>query len=198
MYCLGFQIVLLLNVLWIEQMKISKTCIFRCRYVEPCGLQRNGQEPRYLCADFLRCGTGGHIDQEVKSKNKSAVGKYQWAATLVVKKQNGSSHSHFTGVQQLKDRGWVGSTSVYTGTLIIIASLWKRSPHCGLGLQPASVGETTASFWCVSLNCRCLTDTENLARSPKDLVVFYLKFYSKTRWCFLSMRTHSKLHVCDL
>lgn len=142
MCCLGFQTVLLLNVFWIEQMKISKTCNFCCRYVEPCGLQRNGLEPRYSCAGSLSCGTGGHVDQEVGPKNTSAVGKYWRAAMLVVKRQNGSSHSHFAGVQQLKGRRWVGSPSVYTGTLI--APLWKRSPHHGLGLQWLPFG---VSLW---------------------------------------------------
>lgn len=46
-------------------------------------------ENHFTCVQTLICSTGGHVDQEVGPKNKSASGKYQWAAMLDVKKQNG-------------------------------------------------------------------------------------------------------------
>lgn len=57
--------------------------------VGPCGHCCNGQEPHDLYTDSFSSCIGGHRDQEVGCKNREKQQKNKWAATLVVKKQNG-------------------------------------------------------------------------------------------------------------
>lgn len=140
-------------------------------------------ENHVTCVQTLIRSTGGHVDQEVGPKSRSTSGKYQWAAVLDVKKQNGDVIviliHWYTAAERQEMSGKCLCLHRYSSLLLLCGKLLPSMGWgCSLHLLVRQQLPFVVCLGTSGVNRRCESHY-----ITKDLVVFYLKFYSKRRLC---------------